>query len=56
MKVAEDESRWAAKNEAYLMNSKTTLTKRPVLIAFKLGVAPTQVSVALKQLAKRGVI
>ena len=28
----------------------------PVLIAFKLGVAPTQVSFAIKQLATRGVI
>ncbi len=28
----------------------------PVLIAFKLGVAPTQVQVAIKQLAARGVI
>ena len=28
----------------------------PVLVAFKLGVPPTQVSVAIKQLAKRGVI
>lgn len=27
-----------------------------VLIAFKLGVPPTQVSVAIKQLAKQGVI
>ena len=28
----------------------------PVLIAFKLGVTPTQVSFAIKQLATRGVI
>ena len=28
----------------------------PVLIAFKLGVTPTQVTVAIKQLATRGVI
>ncbi len=28
----------------------------PVLIAFKLGVPPTQVTVTMKQLAKRGAI